>query len=153
MKGIIDSLAKSRDKLLSIREKVGAELVRVFILTRSWSGGRPNDGELHEELEEIRPTPGVKDFSHDVRLQEGAGVQQGDIVLRSISKSTFQTEEPLDTRTEEHGVEKYYLLLNRQNEQKFYTVVSIREKHLSWNVQIRRVSNEDELYQKGLKWL
>jgi len=139
----VKSLLKGIDPILKIREDIGANLAEIFLITRCWSGDQPGSGKFKDTEKRISPTPGIKDFSHDIRLDENAGVQQGDIILTNISKRQFPSESDIDTKSDDRSVEKAYKLVNRSKDEKFYTVVSIKEKQLTWDLQIRRISSED----------
>jgi len=144
-KGIIESLLPSSENILGIRNLIGAEKAQVYMLVRTWGGGEVGTGAWKDTLKEILPTPHVYDFSQDIRTNEAAGVQQGDILLKNISKNKYINESDIDTRTEEVNVEKFYVIKSRSGEQKLYKVVIIEEKYLTWDIHIRRLSTEDQI--------
>lgn len=136
---LTDGLLDCIDSVLGVRDCIGAVLHPVFILTRTWSGERPGDGDAEESEEQIKPTPQVVDYSHDLRLVEGGAVKQGDIVLRGISKARY-AEMDLDCSLKEGekiNVERFYLI-----NEKLYTVINVKENHLTWDVQLRKRSDE-----------
>jgi hypothetical protein len=144
-KGIIDSLLPSSESILGIRNLIGAEKARVYFLTRKWGGGEIGLGIPVDKTVEVLPTPHIFSFSQDVRLNEAAGVQQGDIILKNISKNKYQTEDEIETRTNEADIQKFYVIETRGKERKLYQVVEIEEKYLTWNIHIRRQSTEDQV--------
>lgn len=133
----VDSLRKGVNKILETREKIGAALKSVRLITRSWSGSRVGEGRAKESVLRVLPTPRVKPFSHDLRLREGGAIKQGDILIKGISKENFPNEEQIDGSTDAKNVEKFYEIGT-----KIYQVISIRERHLTWDVQVRRLSDQ-----------
>ena len=149
-KGLVENLLPGVDKILGIRDKIGAVKAKVFIVTRTWENGEIGHGSFKDEIIPVLPTPYLRDFSQDIRLQPQAGVQQGDLILRDISKKSFDSETSIDTRTNDKGIEKAYKLVSlTTREEKFYHVVSIIEDYLTWDVQLRRIAGED--IWKGLR--
>lgn len=144
-KGIVESLLPSSESILGIRNLIGAEKAEVYILERRWGGGEVGTGQWKDVLKEILPTPHIHDFSQDIRTNEAAGIQQGDILLKNISKNKYIKETDVDTRTDEVNLEKFYVIKSRSGEKKLYKVVIIEEKYLTWNIHIRRLSTEDQI--------
>jgi hypothetical protein len=133
---VVDSLRKPwLDKVLSLRDKTGAVLAPVFLVTRTWSGTDPGDGVMTEERRELRPSPRIVDYSHSTRLLEGGAVRQGDLILKAISKVTYPDRATIDGSSTAHNVEKFYDIGGE-----LHLVISVTQKHLWWNVQVRRVS-------------
>lgn len=135
--GLLDGLKDCIDSVLSVRDCVGAVLHPVEILTRTWSGERPGDGDATEETIEISPSPQIVDFSHDVRITEGGAVKQGDIIIRGISKNAYPNESEINCAGVAPNIEKYYLI-----NEKIYTVINVKENYLTWDVQLRKRSDE-----------
>jgi hypothetical protein len=144
-KGIIDSLLPSSESILGIRNLIGAEKARVYFLIRKWGGGEIGLGNTIDKTVEILPTPHIYSFSQDLRLNEAAGVQQGDIVLKNISKNKYPSESEIETRTDSPDIQKFYVIESRNGERKLYQVVEIEEKYLTWNIHIRRQTTEDQV--------
>lgn len=147
MKGIIDSLKRSTNSIYGIRQKIGAELVEVFILTRVWAGQEIGVGNPVDTVEKVEPTPSIKDFSQDIRIQEGGGLESGDVVLRGVSKLNYPKSETLETRTGQRDVEKFWCLKSASGEKDLYTVISTKEKHLAWDIQLRKVTTDTNILQ------
>jgi len=126
------------DKILGVRDSIGANLHDVFIITRCWSGEEIGDGRVKESKLQVKPTPRIKDFSHNLRVTEGGSVKQGDLLLKGISKSKFPERRSIDLCSDDDLVEKFYEI-----DCNLYRVISVVEKHLTWNVQVRRLSNQE----------
>lgn len=137
MGGVIDSF-KNTDKILGIRDKIGAVLKPVSIVSRTWSGIQVGEGEPVDSVVRLLPSPRVVDFTHDLRIQPGGSVQQGDILLKGISKESHPKQSELDGTSDKKNVEKFYLVGER-----LYQAISVREKYLTWNVQVRELSHQE----------
>lgn len=133
----VDSLRKGVNKILQSREKIGAALKSVSLVTRSWSGSRVGEGTAEDSSVAVRPTPRVKPFAHDLRIREGGAIKQGDILIKGISKQNFPDEDQIDGSSDAKNIEKFYEIGN-----KIYQVIEIRERHLTWDVQVRRLSDQ-----------
>lgn len=134
---LLGSLKACLGSILSTRDCIGAKLHDVFILERKWSGERPGDGKASETVTQILPTPQIVDYSHNLRLTEGGAIKQGDIVLKNFSKAAYPLETSLDCSTDNRTIEKYYLINERQ-----YTVIHIKENYLTWDIHLRKRSDE-----------
>jgi hypothetical protein len=135
---LIDSLLPALDGILGVRDSVGAVLRTVSILTRTWQGGNhPGEGTPLDTVVQMLPTPFLKDYSHNLRLVEGGMVRQGDIMIRNISKHKYPTEDLVDCKTPSKSIEKFYLIDDR-----LYTVISVKEDYVTWDVQVRKYSNQ-----------
>lgn len=137
MSNLIDGLKDCSDAILSIRESIGADKRKVYIVTRTWSGAQPGDGQATEVTEEVSPTPGIRDFSHDMRIREGGIVKQGDLMLKMLSKHRYPCEADVRLTSSDASVEKFYLVGKER-----YRVIAIVEKHLTWDVQVRRFTDQ-----------
>ncbi len=129
-----ENLLKCSDKILGIREQIGAQLKDVSIITRTWSGRRPGDGTFSDEVLEVKPTPEIVDLSHDVRITNVGAVKAGDLILRGVSRNSFPDELVLRTDTTDKKVEKVYKVGKH-----FYHVVNIKENLITWDIQIRKI--------------
>jgi hypothetical protein len=95
------------------------------------------DGRASDTVTKIYPSPGVKDLSHNIRLIEGGAVKQGDIILTGVSKNKY-AEEDLRSDTGVKNVERFIKL-----GEDLYTVITVKEGYLTWDVQIRRLSSQE----------
>lgn len=138
MSNLRESLSGCIDKILGIREQMGAELAEVTLITRSWSGERVGDGSFIDLKEKISPTPQIKDFSHDIRVTEAGSVKAGDLLLAGISINKYPDELKLRTDTGDKKVEKLY-----QVGKHFYRTIHIKENLVTWDVQIRKVRQDE----------
>lgn len=127
----IDGLKKGINSILAVRDKIGI-LHEVFIVTRTWSGGDVGRGEKSDRTHKVVPTPGIKAFSQDVRITEASAVQQGDIILRGISKVNYPLESDVDCSSTAKGVEKFFLIADKE-----YQVKNVTESYVTWDVQLR----------------
>lgn len=137
--GLLDCL----DDILSIRDCIGANLAECKIVTRTWSGQRVGDGSFEDAEEELKPTPQIKDYSHDLRLQQAGTYKQGDLILRGISKNAYPEETILRTDTGNKQVEKFIKVGAN-----YYRTIQIKENLVTWDIQVRKVA-QDETQAKG----
>lgn len=128
----IDGLKKSINSILAVRDKVGI-IHEVFQVERTWSGEEAGVGHYSEIKTRIYPTPGIKEFSHELRLNEAGTVRQGDIILKGISKVNYPLEKDLETTTDSQNKEKFWLIDGKE-----YTTVFIKESYVTWDVQLRK---------------
>lgn len=134
---LIDSLLPNLDDTLGVRDSIGAVLHTVSILTRVWTGRQVGDGQASDTVAQILPSPGIKEFGHDLRLMEGGTIRQGDILVKGISKNKYPNEEMIDCSTTSPLIEKFYLIDDR-----IYTVISVKEGYLTWDVQVRKQASK-----------
>jgi hypothetical protein len=134
--GVIDSLMPAIDSILGVRDSIGAVIQPVFLVTRTWSGSTIGEGVAHDAEAQMLPSPGLKDFSQDIRLREGGSVKQGDIILTNVSKNSYK-EADLDGSSSKANVEKLYRV-----GAKLYQVINVAEKYVTWDVQLRQLSNQ-----------
>lgn len=137
--GLLDCV----DEILGIRDCIGAALAPVSFVTRSWSGARVGDGEFSDDETEMKPTPMIKDYSHDIRLQQGGAYKQGDLILKGISKNLYKLESDLRTDTGEKTVEKFIKVGSN-----YYRTIQVKENLVTWDIQVRKVA-QDETQSKG----
>lgn len=131
------------DEILSIRDCIGAALAPVSFITRSWSGARVGEGEFSDEETDLKPTPQIVDYSHDIRLQQGGTYKQGDLMLKGISKNSYAEESLLRTDTGIKNVEKFIKVGSN-----FYRTINIKENLVTWDIQVRKIA-QDETQSKG----
>lgn len=130
------SLSDCIDKILGIREQIGAQLADVDIVERTWSGQRQGDGSYTDVVTKLVPAPEIVDYSHNIRTSEAGAIKSGDLILRGISPK--YTEDQLKTQTNAKNKEKFYKLGKH-----YYNCVHVRERLVTWDVHLRKIS-EDE---------
>lgn len=135
--GLITDLTAIADSLYGIRDDLGAAIHTVDILTRTWSGSAVGDGRAFDTTENLLPTPALKNLSHDFQAQAAGTVQQGDILLKGISKQSWPNEDVLYLKSTTPAVQKFYLINN-----KLYQAISVVESYISWDVQIRKLTHQ-----------
>jgi len=136
-----DSIADAIDCALQVRDDLGLQIHNVYIVTRTRAVADPElegfgeEGMIIDTKVQIFPTPKIVDYSHSLRTREGGSIKQGDLVLKQISKNNYSREDIDCTKTEIQGdnVEKYYYINSD-----LYTVISVTEKVMWWNVQVRK---------------
>lgn len=132
--GLIDSLKLRANELLGVRDSLGVTLYPVYLVTKQWSGAEPGDGTLSESVEQVLPTPRIVEFKQDMRIKEGGQIRSGDILLKLMSKESFPEVSLVDGSTDSLSIQKVYRINNRD-----YTVISVSEKYLYFNVLLRPV--------------
>jgi hypothetical protein len=133
----IDSIKASIDPILNIRAMIGAVLHPVYIVQRSWSGTQIGDGSMKEVITEVLPSPGIKNYDHNLRVTEGGNIKQGDLLMKMISKNRYPLETDVDCSSSNPVMEKLYKVGDF-----YYRVVSIVENQVTWDVQVRRLSDQ-----------
>ncbi len=133
MTTLIESIRQNLNPILQVRDDLGAEKQLQFIVTRTWSGSSPGDGNPVDSKIAILPSGALIDLSHDKRVREGGNFKSGDILLKMVSKQTFPLESEIDNSTAAKNIEKFYMLGTR-----LYTVVTIVEDYVWWNVHLRK---------------
>ena len=123
--------------ILGIREDIGAQLADVYLITRNWSGERVGDGSYSESTHKMSPIPQIVDYSHDLRVQEGGTYKSGDLILKGVSLDAY-TEKRLRTDTGIRNVEKFIKVGDH-----YYRTIHIRERFVTWDVHIRKVSQDE----------
>ena len=134
--GLIDDLKASVDDILGVRDSIGAVLQPIYIVTRTWSGTTPGDGTAVDTEAQVLPSPGIKDYSHDLRMREGGVVKAGDIMLTGVSGNLY-TESQLDGTSSAGNIEKLYRVGT-----KMYQVINVVQKYVTWEVQLRLLTNQ-----------
>lgn len=135
---IVSDLLSSVDEILALRDTLGAALKPVHLVTRTWSGEEIGDGTTEIEKTQVLPSPRVVQFTAESAALQGGNVQQGDIMLKQISKNSFPDESVVRCEAPARNIEKYYEVGGVQ-----YEVKGITEKHLTWSVHLRRRSNQE----------
>ena len=134
---LVDSLKDCSDAILGIRESIGADLKKIYLVTRTWSGENVGEGLASDECVQVEPTPGIKNLSNDHRVKEGGAVQNGDLLIHQISKHRYPAQSDVDCTSDAVNVERFYKVGDV-----LYTVINTVEKHIVWDVQIRRRSDQ-----------
>lgn len=129
---IVDDILENVDEYLGLRDELGAVKEPIYILTRTWEAEKGN-GSPVDTFAQILPTPWLVDFTHSLRLREGGTIKQGDILLKMISKATYDEESDIDCSSSDKKVEKWYWIKGRT-----YEVISVTQDYAWWNVQIRK---------------
>ena len=132
---LIEGLKDCIDCILSIPESLGLVLHPVSIVERTWSGGELGKGQSSEVLKRMDPQPEILDYSHNFKLEQNGAYQQGDLLLRRISKNQFKHEADLLTTTKHRSKERFYLVGSKR-----YNVINVREELLWWEVQVRKMA-------------
>ena len=134
-KGVVAGLMGSVDSILGIRDSIGAALKEVSFYKRTWSGEEVGEGLSSSIVTSMKPSPRVVEYKDDFRVREGGVIKQGDIMLKMISKNLY-TESELNGIAEKN-IEMLFLV-----GEKLYRTVSVTEKHLTWNVLLRPLSDQ-----------
>lgn len=137
---IIDGLKDCSDAILGIRDGIGAALKPVHFVERTWSGGEPGSGTATDVKELMANTPHIVDLSQNFRALQGGNVKQGDLLLKMVDK-------------QRHPRERFIPAKGTRNKEQFlmigdllYTVISMRERSLQWDVQIRPASDQRKYF-------
>lgn len=130
-------LAECVESALEARDDVGYLKSKVYFVLRTWSGERPGDGDCEEEKTQMLPTPYIVDLSHDVRIQPGGNIKQGDILLRHVSRSAYPLESDVNPIPELRNCECFYEVCDQ-----LYQVISVKQNYATWDIQIRKISDE-----------
>ena len=143
MIGIDSAILKGIDSILGIRDSVGAVIQPVYFVTRTWfenlelsKVATQPEGFAKDSVTQLLPSPGLKEYSQDIRLREGGTVKAGDIILKGISKNKFK-ESDLDGSSSSANIQKFYLI-----GVKLYQVINVTQKHVTFSVQVRELSNQ-----------
>ena len=139
MSNIVESLKKSSDCILGIRDSIGAVKRRVSLVKRTWSGTEVGDGGATDETWEVIPQPGIKDLSHDLRILKGGAVQQGDLFITGISKNRYPDEKMIDNSSDDKAIEWFYKIGDAR-----YKAINVVEMHITWKVQVRRLTSQED---------
>lgn len=125
------------DCALECKDELDLDLCKVSMVTRFWSGETVGRGKAKDEVCEVYPNPSVITFNHDLRLKEGGHVKSGDILIKSISRKRYPLESDVDGSVGDESCEKFYLICD-----KLYTVISVEKKIATWEVLVRRLSDQ-----------
>lgn len=134
----------SIDAILGIRDLIGAVIHPVFLVTRTWytdgtftvQSTQIGQGSAKDVEVQLLPSPQIVDYTQAINLPAGGAVKGGDIILKMISRTTY-LETDLDGSSSSDNVEKLYRVGAR-----IYQVISITESYVTWNVQLRELSQQ-----------
>jgi hypothetical protein len=130
-------LMKCVDKILGIREDIGAQLADIYLIERTWSGRRAGDGTFVDRSALLSPIPQIVDYSHDIRVSEAGAYKSGDIILKGISMNKW-SESQLLTLTDQRNIERFYKVGGH-----YYTAIHVKENFVTWDVHLRKVSQDE----------
>lgn len=133
----IDDIIDAANDAFEARDDIGAIKAEVYIVTRIWSGDRIGDGTPTETKVRMLPTPNIIDLSQDIRLSTAGAIKQGDLILKSISKLNYPTENDVDCLVTSKTTEKFYEVGGY-----LYKVIHVKSPYHAWNVHVRRLSNQ-----------
>jgi hypothetical protein len=138
MTGIVQDLIGIADSLYGIRDDIGAVLEPVYLVTRTWSGATPGDGEFTDDVVRVLPSPAVAELTSSWKLKE-IGLQEGSsgTMLSGISKQSWPTRDTVDCTSTQPNVEKFYQIAG-----KLYYVKTVKENYVSWTVFITKVAHQ-----------
>lgn len=125
------------DSILGIRTKLGADLQKIYQVERRWEGPQVGEGAMSETIFEVTPTPGIKDYSHNLKVMEGGSYKEGDLIIHQVSKHRFPLESDVDASSNDPLVEKLYKVGDY-----YYRVIHVRESHLTWDIHVRRLVDQ-----------
>ena len=132
--GLIDDLTAIADDIYGVRDDDGAAIQNVYLVTRTWTGTEPGDGTSTDVVAQMLPTPAIINLEHNFHIERAGRYKKGDLLLKGISKGTYSTQASVDLSSNDKAIEKFYRINGE-----LYTMVSIKESYISWDVQIRKV--------------
>lgn len=135
--GIIDDVLSITDDVLGLRDDLGAALKTVKIITRTWTGTEPGDGTMSEAAATMLPTPWIVSLDNNYKMLEAGLAQQGDIMLKTVSKQSYATRADVDCTTNAKNVEKFYEVGGI-----LYKPIQVHEDYVTWNIQLRRLTDQ-----------
>ena len=129
--------------LRHIRDDLGLKQVNVYFLTRRKG--------VKDQVEQVIPTPGIKQIGEQEVLDSGGTVSVGDVILRSISLNKYP-ESSLSTATDNKDIKRYWVLKGPTFSAKAYTTRSIKIGRIFAEVVISRYKsiNTEELEALGV---
>lgn len=136
--GIVDDILSVTNDILGIRDDLGAIKHTVYILTRVWSGLERGSGTPSDSITQVLPTPYVVDLFADIRLKEAGRVREGDILIKTISKQSYPTEDTINLSVNNNKTEKFYYING-----KIYEVVHIKQDYVYWDIHARQTIRQN----------
>ncbi len=137
MSSVIDGIKANVNSILGLRDTLGVGLKDVYLVTRTWAGTEIGDGAVTEDREQMLPSPRIVQFNHDLRIVAGGAIEQGDILLKMVSKQTYATKDLIDGVSTSELIEELFEVGGI-----LYRVVEVTEKHVTWNILLRRLSDQ-----------
>lgn len=134
---LIEDLKDCLDCVLGVRDDIGAVLSPTYLVTRTWTGSRLGEGTFSDSEAQLLPSPYIVDLSHNLNIPEAGTIKHGDIFLKNISKSSYPTEGELDGSSSAKNIEKLYRI-----GEFLYQVIRVKNNYLTWDVQVRRLSDQ-----------
>lgn len=137
--GLLDDLTDVADDILGVRDTIGAAIQNVFVVERTWTGAEPGDGTYTDVVTQMLPTPALLDpsragLSHKYKLAPTGRYKQGDLILKQVSKQSYPDRDVVRLKSTDKSVEKFYRVADE-----LYTVVTLEESYITWNVHVRKV--------------
>jgi hypothetical protein len=138
MPSLVDDILACTDEILGIRDDIGAIKHTVHILTRTWDGSEVGDGNPVDATAQILPTPYLIDLFANIRLREGGKIEEGDLMVKHISKQSYPDFDVVSLKVTDDVTEKYYYI-----NEKLYEVIHVKEDYVYWNIHIRQTAKQD----------
>jgi hypothetical protein len=133
-KAFKNSLTRSLNSVLRVRDNLGLAKAEVKFLTRTWTGKRPGEGSVSDVIIPVIPSPSIIDYSHKLAIVQAGAIRQGDLILKHLSKDKFSREELLN-QTKSPAIESFWDVNGI-----LYKGVSCTDHLFSWSLQIRPVT-------------
>lgn len=140
---LIASLLPNVDAILGVRDSIGAVIRPVYFLTRTWyttstfqTQSTDVGGFAKDVVEQLLPSPQIVDLTQDIKVKAGGVVKNGDIILKGVSRNSFN-ESDLDGTSPANNVECLYIV-----GAKVYQVVKVTEKYVTWNIVLKELTNQ-----------
>lgn len=134
--GLLDDLLLVTNDILGVRDSIGAVIHPVYFVTRTWSGSSPGDGTFTDEKVQMIPSPSIQAISHELNAMAGGVYQQGDLLLKSVSKQSYPSEDVVAGKSPAGNIEKFYEIND-----KLYLAINVRESYITWEIHIRKLSH------------
>ena len=134
---LIDSLKDCSNSILGVRDGIGAQLKKICIITRTWTGTEVGEGDAKDKSKDFLPTPHIVDLSLNFRAKESGNVKDGDILLKGASKVSYPDKSEFATQGHGKNVERFFLVGDV-----LYEMISARERYLTWDIQLRPLSDQ-----------
>jgi hypothetical protein len=129
-KSLTKSLSGSLKSALSVRDKLGLSKAQVVLVSRTWSGKAPGEGNASDERKQILPSPTIKDYGHDLRIVAAGAIQQGDLFLKHLPRELTRNE--ILNITEEKNQEQFWEIDGRR-----FQGVKEKDETFFWSLQVR----------------
>lgn len=134
--GLLDDLTAVADSILGVRDTIGAVIQPVYLTVRTWTGAEPGDGSFTDVDTQVLPSPAIRDLSTDFQAQAAGNVEEGDLILKGISKQSYANRADVDCKSQLKNVERFYKVAGE-----IYNVTHVSESYITWNVRIRKATH------------